>query len=77
MEEMRFEEAFKRLEDIVKELEKGDIALDDALALYEEGQKYASLCRTKLDTAEQKIEKLVKRDEGFELEEFEESGGSK
>ena len=77
MAEMRFEEAFRRLEDIVKELERGDIPLDDALALYQEGQKYAALCRTKLDVAEQKIKKLVAKDEGFELEDFEESVGSK
>lgn len=82
MEEMRFEEAFRRLEEIVRELEKSDVALDDALKLYEEGKKYAELCRGKLEKAQEKIKKLVKREEEFELEDFsegsyeEESGGT-
>ena len=49
MGEMRFEEAFKKLEEIVRELEKSDIALDDALKMYEEGKRHAEVCRRKLE----------------------------
>jgi exodeoxyribonuclease VII small subunit len=76
MGEMRFEEAFKKLEEIVRELEKSDIALDDALKMYEEGKRHAEVCRRKLEKAEEKIKKLVKKDDQYELEDFEESGGT-
>lgn len=72
MEEIKFEEAFKKLEEIVKELEKSEIALDDALKLYEEGKKYAKLCRDKLERAEERIKKLVKREGEFEVKDFSE-----
>lgn len=77
MDDIKFEEAFRKLEEIVRELEKSDLSLDDALRLYEEGQRYAKLCRDKLGKAEEKIKKLVKKEEGFGLEDFEESGGIK
>ncbi len=77
MKETKFEDAFGKLEEIVRELEKSDIALDDALRLYEEGKKYAKLCRGKLERAEERIKKLVKKEEGFELNDFEESGGNR
>ncbi len=77
MEEIRFEEAFSKLEEVVRELEKSDVVLDDALRLYEEGKKYAILCREKLEKAEERMKKLVKEEEGFELTDFEESGGNR
>jgi len=55
-----FEAALKRLEEIVQSLEKGDLALDDSLKLYEEGIKLSRLCHAKLEEAEGKIALLLK-----------------
>jgi exodeoxyribonuclease VII small subunit len=57
-EELTFESAFAQLEEIVGKLEAGDLPLDDALALFERGQRLAALCGTKLDEAELKVQKL-------------------
>ena len=57
-EELAFEAAFARLEEIVGKLEAGDLALDDALALFEQGQKLAAPCSARLDEAELKVQKL-------------------
>lgn len=58
-----FEEALKRLEEIVGELEKGEISLDANLSLFEEGVKLSRFCREKLDEAEKRVDILLK-DEG-------------
>lgn len=55
-----FEAALKQLEEIVQKLEKGELPLEDSLALYEEGIRLSRLCHAKLEEAEGKIEKLVK-----------------
>ena len=62
MEEIKFEEAFSRLEEIVRELERSDIALDDTLRLYEEGKRYAELCRDRLEKAEERVKILMKKE---------------
>ena len=56
----RFEDALKQLEDIVARLEKGELALEDSLALYEQGIGLARLCHAKLEEAEGRIEVLIK-----------------
>lgn len=77
MKEMKFEEALRKLEEIVERLEKSDVELDDALKLYEEGKEYVRFCRKRLNGVEERIKRLVKQDENFELEDFEESGGNR
>jgi len=63
-----FEEAFKKLEDIVDQLESGQETLEKSLELFEEGIKLSGICRAKLDNADQKIKKLIKKtDDSFEL----------
>ena len=75
MAEEKFEDAMKRLEDIVQSLESGDLSLDDTLGIFEEGMKIVSFCSKKLEEAEQKVTMLVKEGEGkysqqpFEIEE--------
>lgn len=61
---MKFEDALKKLETIVSDLESGDISLDVSLAKYEEGVKLVRLCQRKLGEARKKIEILVKTKEG-------------
>ena len=71
MAEIKFEDALKKLEKIVEELEKGDLPLEDSLARYEEGIKLSRICQKKLETAKKKVELLVKSKEGkFKLEAF-------
>ncbi len=54
-EQPPFEEAIRRLEQVVKELESGDKTLDEALALYEEGKQLSALCDRYLQQAELKL----------------------
>jgi len=62
--ELRFEEALAGLERIVRDLEGGDLPLDDALKLFEEGVRLSRFCGAKLDEAEKRIEILMKGADG-------------
>lgn len=66
-----FEESLKKLESIVDQLEKGDLALEESLKLFEEGVELSSACKKELDAAEGKVQMLVKqRDGSVKTEEF-------
>ena len=67
----KFEESLQRLEKIVGELEKGDISLDQALELFDEGIKLSGSCRKELEEAEGKVEVLLKRNGKLQPEAFE------
>ena len=54
-----FEQAMKRLEEIVTALEKGEAPLEESLALFEEGSKLLRQCTGLLDKAEQKVMKMT------------------
>jgi exodeoxyribonuclease VII small subunit len=74
MAEPSFEEAMKRIETIVADLEKSDIPLEEAIKRFEEAVKLARICHRALDQAEKRVSKLVAADDGgFALEPFEES----
>ena len=73
MAEMKFEEALKKLERIVDDLEKGELTLDEALKKYQEGIELSRLCSQRLTQAKKKIEMLSKNKKGeFELKGFDE-----
>jgi exodeoxyribonuclease VII small subunit len=57
--EMSFEDAIKELETVVGQLERGDVALDDSIALYERGAALKSRCEAKLKEAEEKVAKIT------------------
>ena len=59
-----FEESLKKLESIVDRLEKGDLALEESLKLFEEGVELSNSCKKELDTAEGKVQMLVKQRDG-------------
>ena len=61
-----FETALKRLEEIVKKLEGGDLTLDSSLELFEEGIQLSRLCHVKLGQAERRVEILLKNSEGVQ-----------
>ncbi len=56
---MNFEQAMKRLEEIVALLERGEAPLEESLSLFEEGSKLLRQCTGLLDKAEQKVTKLT------------------
>ena len=59
-----FEESLKKLETIVEQLEKGDLALEDSLKLFEEGVNLSAACKQELEAAEGKVQMLVKQRDG-------------
>ena len=61
--EMSFEEAMAALEQVVGQLERGDVALEASIALYERGAALKAHCETKLKDAEEKVE-LIRAAEG-------------
>lgn len=56
---MDFEKKLGRLEEIVQKMERGDLALEDSLKLFEEGIKLSRECQTRLNEAEAQVKKLV------------------
>ncbi len=62
--ELKFEEALKKLEEIVGDLEDGDLSLDDSMKRYEEGIRLSKLCSKRLEEAKKKIELLLKNEDG-------------
>lgn len=64
----KFEECLERLEKIIAELEKGDVSLEHALELFDEGMKLSSSCRKELEEAEGKVEILLKRNGKLQAE---------
>ncbi len=73
MAEIKFEEALKKLEKIVDDLEKGDLSLDDALKKYQEGIEISRVCNQRLESAKKKIDCLAKNKKGeFELKPLDE-----
>lgn len=59
-----FEESLKKLEEIVAQLERGDVPLEESIRLFEEGTRLSAECRKQLEEAEGKVEMLVKQRDG-------------
>ena len=59
--ERTFEDAQRELEEIVQRLERGDAALDEAIALWERGDELYRFCVGKLDAAQGRIDELARR----------------
>ncbi len=71
MAKQSFEEALEKLEQITKALEEGDLSLEDSLKYFDEGDRLARQCSTKLDDAQKKIEILLKKNDRLEPSAFE------
>ena len=61
---MSFEEALRALEDVVRRLEGGEVALDDSIGLYERGEALRKHCQARLDAAQARIERIVAGPDG-------------
>ncbi len=70
-EKLSFEEALKKIEQILKQLENKDIDLEEAISLYEEGLRLIHFCEEKLKKARTRVEVILKEKEGFRLESLE------
>ncbi|MEN7972303.1 MAG: exodeoxyribonuclease VII small subunit [Verrucomicrobiota bacterium] len=57
-----FEKSLARLEELVEEMESGELSLEEMIKHFEEGSGLVGVCSKKLNEVEQKIEKLVKKD---------------
>ena len=74
-ENMTFEAALHRLEEIVHILEEGNAPLEDSLSVFEEGIRLVKFCNERLDTAEQKVKLLLVGDDGrVSAEDFKREG---
>ena len=68
----RFEKALKRLEEIVNQLEAGELSLDESLKIFQEGIELSRFCTKKLQETESKVKKLIKDSSGkLKLEDLE------
>lgn len=57
-----FEEALRRLDEVVARLESGEVGLEEAVALFEQGQVLLAACRERLSAAQRRIEELTAED---------------
>ncbi len=68
--EQKLEESLKELEEIVLQLEEGNLDLDRSLELFEKGVQLSRSCRTKLEEVERKITVLLKDEKGLSEKDF-------
>ena len=72
MENVNFDSALEKLEDIVEQLESGQLSLEEALLVFEEGVKLSLYCQKELKKTDGKVSRLLKKLNGeLELLEFE------
>lgn len=64
VEDMSFEAAMAELEQVVTQLERGDVALDDSISLYERGAALKAHCEAKLKAAEEKVHAITLNADG-------------
>jgi exodeoxyribonuclease VII small subunit len=62
--DMTFEEAMGALEDVVRQLESGEVDLEKSIALYERGAELKAHCEAKLKKAEEKVELITRNERG-------------
>ncbi|WP_068671922.1 exodeoxyribonuclease VII small subunit [Oceanobacillus sp. Castelsardo] len=71
-EELSFEEAMSKLEEIVQKLEEGDVPLEKAITYYQEGMNLSKICNDKLNNVQEKMAQIMNEQGEFELFEVQE-----
>lgn len=66
IEEISFEEALKQLQSVVDKLEQGDVPLEVAISMFQEGMQLSKICHEKLTNVEKQLEQILNEDEEFE-----------
>ena len=64
LQKLSFEEALEKLEKIVQDLESGDLSLEESVKSFENGIELSKLCKKKLESAEQRVKKIVEKEGG-------------
>ena len=73
LQKLNFEQAMEKLEKIVEQLESGELSLEDSVKAFEDGVELSRLCKKMLESAEDRVKKIVEKAEGeLDLELFEE-----
>lgn len=72
MAKEKFEDALEKLENIVREMEAGDMPLDSALKSFEEGIRLIRFCSAKLDETQRRVEQLLEKDNSLQIKTFQE-----
>lgn len=66
-----FEASLKQLEEIVNKMEQGQLSLEQSLGAFEQGVQLTRQCQTTLKQAEQRVSKLMPKDDSYTLDDFE------
>jgi len=70
MAKEKFEDALEKLENIVRDMEAGDMPLDSALKSFEEGIRLVRFCSAKLEESERRVEQLMARENSLQTKTF-------
>lgn len=71
-ENLSFEEAMTKLEVVVEKLEQGDVPLEEAIAMFQEGMSLSKLCHEKLTTVEKQMDRILHENGEVEQTTFQE-----
>lgn len=70
--ELSFEEAMEKLEEVVEKLEQGDVPLEKAISMFQEGMSLSKLCHDKLKNVEKSMDRILHEDGEVEIITFQE-----
>jgi len=70
MAKEKFEDALEKLENIVREMEAGEMPLDSALKSFEEGVRLIRFCSAKLDETQRRVEQLLEKENSLQTKKF-------
>ncbi len=70
MAKEKFEDALEKLENIVREMEAGEMPLDSALKSFEEGIRLIRFCSAKLDDTQRRVEQLLEKENSLHIKNF-------
>jgi len=70
MAKEKFEDALEKLENIVREMEAGEMPLDSALKSFEEGIRLIRFCSAKLENTQRRVEQLLEKENSLQIKNF-------
>jgi exodeoxyribonuclease VII small subunit len=70
MAKEKFEDTLRKLEELLRKMEGGDLALEESLKAFEEGIRLSRLCTERLDEAERRVEILLREDDKTVIKPF-------
>ncbi|KAF0156941.1 MAG: exodeoxyribonuclease VII small subunit [Syntrophaceae bacterium] len=70
MAKEKFEDALEKLENIVREMEAGEMPLDSALKSFEEGIRLIRFCCAKLEDTQRRVEQLLEKENSLQMKNF-------